>query len=276
MRRSFSAELLARLRELPSEHVLAHLAIGLKAGSDIRAGQNTPAAAAGSAYGTGRLRDSDHRAQVVRHAGRARAVAAPSTWRCMCSGCRSWMPSSISPSQAGVAWSRSSVRGRCHPPAEVPEALAMRPRLRPRRSVCVSQGRSGFPLLFTAELELIEPAVAFSARTCRAARPYRRYAAHLCRDSVRLVRDTRTEPASSGVTRTRPISSPTATGCCWSQAHTRGGPTASARSTTVSAACCASMSGRCARVGCSARRLIGRGERFRGHPSASGGAGHHP
>src|ERR1700674_4459511 len=85
---------------------------------------------------------------------RTRAAAARSTWRCTCSGSRSWTQSRVSTSwQASVA--QIIRKGALPLPAEVPEALreaatvAAAIRLREPRP-------ERFPVLFTDELDLLE------------------------------------------------------------------------------------------------------------------------
>ena len=127
-------------------------------------------------------------------------------------------------------------KARLPDPAEVIERL--RPIAAQVHAIALREPRPvGFPLLFTADLTIIEPAMAFCMSTsCNG--QTRRDAQDLRRDPRRLVRDARAERHRAGTTPTRWTWWPTATAWCRSRAPTRVGHTKSPPSITACAACC--------------------------------------
>ncbi len=106
----------------------------------------------------------------------------------------------------------------------------------------------GFPLLFSADSQLIEPAVAFlhehAVQRAHTADTLRTYAEILYDWFDTLEQNgidwSDADAADLVAYRNRMLTQPS---------PIRGAPTASARSTIACAACCASMRGRCATVG---------------------------
>ena len=147
------------LREMPSEEVLC-VARGLRQGGpDVRAGQRfaEPRWHVCTACGDFEILTTGSKSGTTPAPRRAAEV--PSISPCTCCICRSWTPSSFSPN-AGALVVEIIRKGELPQPEDVPAGL--RAAASCRAAITLREPRPvGFPLLFTSDMQLIEPAIAF-------------------------------------------------------------------------------------------------------------------